>query len=216
MTILCILALILILTQKATSLNILVVGGSGRVGGSTVRWLDTLSKRQSIPSTLTVGGRRRDSFEKAIRNRILPNSVDFLSLDVDGDASLLRRKLENWKSQECLVVHTAGPFQGRRDPILLETCIDLGIPYVDVCDEWDLAEVSKEKLHQKAVEKSVCAVVSCGIWPGVSALMAKRGVDLLTCDNKDMEVESIDYSFFTAGTGSEYNSTLCLLNLSAV
>ncbi|KAL7461089.1 hypothetical protein ACHAXS_001527, partial [Conticribra weissflogii] len=32
--------------HAAHALNVLVVGGSGRVGGSTVRWIKTLSDRQ--------------------------------------------------------------------------------------------------------------------------------------------------------------------------
>ncbi|KAL7516979.1 hypothetical protein ACHAWX_001947 [Stephanocyclus meneghinianus] len=200
---------------KTHALNILVVGGSGRVGGSTVRWLETLSSRRTTPAnkssaatlSLTVGGRKRESFDAAIRNKVIPSSgVDFLSLDIDGDESILKQTLQRWQQRaresNCLVVHTAGPFQGRRSPVLLATCIDLGIPYVDVCDEWDLAELSKENLHSVATEKNVPAIISCGIWPGVSALMAARGVNVLTSRHKDLEISSIDYSFFTAGTGN--------------
>jgi len=43
----------------------------------------------------------------------------------------------------------------------------------------------------------VPAVVACGIWPGVSALMAAEAVDQL-----GGECESIDLSFHTAGTGN--------------
>jgi hypothetical protein len=208
-----VLSIISAINATTHALNILVVGGSGRVGGSTVRWLDTLSSRQSLRTKLTVGGRKLESFEAAIRNDVIPSKgVDFLSLDIDGDESILRQTLARWKEEagsspsnidsRCLVVHTAGPFQGRRSPVLLSSCIDLGIPYVDVCDEWELAEISKESLHAKAIENNVPAVISCGIWPGVSALMAAEGVDLLTAKDDSAEISSIDYSFFTAGTGN--------------
>ncbi|KAL3784495.1 hypothetical protein HJC23_013638 [Cyclotella cryptica] len=208
---------IIIHATTTHALNILVVGGSGRVGGSTVRWLETLSSRQNTlphsPSSastvsLTVGGRKIESFEAAQRNKVIPSkNVDFLSLDIDGDESILKQTLHRWKQRAnenpCLVIHTAGPFQGRRSPILLATCIDLGIPYVDVCDEWDLAKLSKETLHSIAMENHVPAILSCGIWPGVSALMAARGVEFFTLQqNQDWEISSIDYSFFTAGTGN--------------
>lgn len=203
------LCLLAIINSTKALKNVLVVGGSGRVGGSTVRWLQKLSDRKQSPISITVGGRRKESYNAAKQNKVIPsNGVDFLSMDIDGDDKLLQASLEQWKracdSEDCLVVHTAGPFQGRRDPTLLSSCLDLSIPYVDVCDEWELAEASKLDFDQKAKEAGVPAVVSCGIWPGVSALMAAEGVDQLKRSNTegDVEIESIDYSFFTAGTGN--------------
>lgn len=225
------------------ALNILVVGGSGRVDGSTVRWLRTLSERQQQHITISVGGRKHESYTDAIARNVLPSSlnVNFVQIDVDGDVSVLSETLRQWKEkakhedapnnnlQYCLVVNTAGPFQGRRSPTLLSSCIDLHIPYVDVCDEWELALSSKVKYHTKAVDAGIPCIVSCGIWPGVSALMAAEGVSQLankfaeatsattTTSNlledvikedcgggggNNMEIESIDYSFFTAGTGN--------------
>jgi len=190
------------------ALNVLVVGGSGRVGGSTVRWLKTLSDRKEQPISITVGGRRISAYEIAKKNKVIPeNGVDFLPMDIDGDTSILQQALQSWKSSctsdDCLVVHTAGPFQGRRDPTLLSSCIDLSIPYCDVCDEWELAEVSKVDLDERAKEKGISAVVSCGIWPGVSALMAAEGVQQLKeSSSEEVDIESIDYSFFTSGTGN--------------
>jgi len=187
------------------------VGGSGRVGGSTVRWLKTLSDRQQTPEnpiSITVGGRKKASYQSAIQNKVIPSdgSVDFLKMDIDGEESLLEQSLTQWKtdcaSDDCMVVHTAGPFQGRRSPTLLSKCLDLSIPYVDVCDEWELAEVSKD-LDQKAKDAGVPAIVSSGIWPGVSALMAAEGVEQLQSQSSDdVEISDIEYSFFTAGTGN--------------
>ena len=201
---------IALLNRRCIALNVLVVGGSGRVGGSTVRWLDTLSQREQNPISITVGGRRSESYQAAIKNKVLPSEgVDFVSLDIDGDESVLKDTLEQWKNSRsssddgCMVVHTGGPFQGRTSPVLLRSCIELAIPYADVCDEFDLAETSKEELHQKAIDAGVPAIVSCGIWPGVSALMAAEGVDQLKKRRDEkVEIESIDYSFFTAGTGN--------------
>jgi len=79
---------------------------------------------------------------------------------------------------------------------------------VDVCDEWELAETSKLDLDQKAKDAGIPAIVSCGIWPGVSALMAAQGVAQLkkesfpSSSEEDINIETIDYSFFTAGTGN--------------
>jgi hypothetical protein len=213
-------ALILILVYSIAllnccclALNVLVVGGSGRVGGSTVRWLKTLSDRDQYPISITVGGRRIESYQAALRNKVIPSEgVDFVSLDIDGDESVLKQTLEKWKKscspsdKDCMVVHTGGPFQGRTSPILLRSCLEMAVKYVDVCDEFDLAETSKVELHQRAQLAGVPAIVSCGIWPGVSALMAAEGVAQLKkkreSSNEKVEIESIDYSFFTAGTGN--------------
>ena len=204
----------LLLNDCCLALNVLVVGGSGRVGGSTVRWLKTLSDREQNPISITVGGRRSESYQAALRNKVIPSKgVDFVSLDIDGDESVLKQTLEQWKkscspsNEDCMVVHTGGPFQGRTSPVLLRSCIELAMPYADVCDEFDLAETSKVELDQMAKDAGVSAIVSCGIWPGVSALMAAEGVAQLkkkgeSLSEEKVEIESIDYSFFTAGTGN--------------
>jgi len=42
----------------AEAKRVLVVGGSGRVGGSTVRWIHELATLEGTPVALTIGGRR--------------------------------------------------------------------------------------------------------------------------------------------------------------
>ena len=47
------------------------------------------------------------------------------------------------------------------------------------------------------------AVVSSGIWPGVSALMLAEAVDRLKAEGgKDTQIDSAHMSFYTAGTGT--------------
>ena len=92
--------------------RVLVVGGSGRVGGSTVRWLRTLSSRENLPLTIAVGGRSRRSFERAVAAGVVPPGVEFVEVDVDGPPSALDAAVDGCN----LVVHTAGPFQGGNTP----------------------------------------------------------------------------------------------------
>jgi short subunit dehydrogenase-like uncharacterized protein len=94
-------------------------------------------------------------------------------------------------------VHTAGPFQGRSEPDLLRACIAAGVPYCDVCDDFALSRQAKT-LSGEAAAVGIPAVVSCGIWPGVSALMAARAVEQL---GGPEACERVELSFFTAGTG---------------
>ncbi|CAN0575179.1 unnamed protein product, partial [Ectocarpus sp. 12 AP-2014] len=150
------------------------VGGSGRVGGSTVRALRQLA---GPDLELLVGGRSQRNFVKSVeRWRTLPGAdegydysdVKFVELDL-GDAASLASALNGCD----LVVHTAGPFQRKTRPELPASCaaLKIGVPYVDVCDDARLATVAKT-LNDKAQEAGVSATISAGIWPGIDQLMA--------------------------------------------
>ena len=195
-----VLAVVAALPSCTYALNVLVAGGSGRVGGSTLRWLQKYSSRDpTLDLAVSVGCRTKESFDAAIRNGVVPSSgVDFVPMDLDGgDDEQLMNAIDGCG----LVVNTAGPFQGRRDPALLRCCIAKRIPYVDVCDEYELAVESK-KLVDKAKAAGVAAVISCGIWPGVSALMAAEAKAKLEAKCGEGACDTLDFSFFTAGTGN--------------
>ena len=64
--------------------NILVVGGSGRVGASTVRWLDKLGRRRGDTYKLVIGGRDETKFAESRRAGRLPNATSFANVDLDG------------------------------------------------------------------------------------------------------------------------------------
>lgn len=192
-------AVAVLLPSGTFALNVLVAGGSGRVGGSTLRWLQKYSSRDpALDLTVSVGCRTKESFDAAVRNGVVPRAgVDFVPMDLDcGNDEQLVKAIDGCG----LVVNTAGPFQGRRDPALLRCCIAKGIPYVDVCDEYELAVESK-KLMEDAKAAGVSAVVSCGIWPGVSALMAAEAKAKLEAQTGEA-CDTLDFSFFTAGTGN--------------
>ena len=179
--------LALVKCHALTPKRVLVVGGSGRVGASTVRWIDRLAKTEQLPVELAIGGRRRASFDAAAK-RLGAKGVDaikFVQLDLDDAASL-----ERAVAGRSLVVHTAGPFQQRTDPTLLKACIAAGVPYCDVCDELELSRAAKK------LTSDVPAVISCGIWPGASALLAARAAERL-----GKPLDDLEFSFFTSGTG---------------
>ena len=182
----------------ASVADVLVVGGSGRVGASTVRWLDKLSRRNGTPLTIAVGGRDAASFERtrarlAQQGMVGAGELSFAPIDLDGGAAALSAAVAG----ASLVVHTAGPFQGREEPSLLRAALGAGVPYCDVCDELLLTRNSKA-LSAEAAAAGVPCVVSCGIWPGVSALMAAEAVAKLGGPGS---CERLEFSFHTAGTG---------------
>ena len=119
------------------AIDVLVVGGSGRVGGSTLRWLERLSRGADAgasPLRLASGGRSISRFQAAQRRL---NQPDLAFVDVDLGSSVEQLSAAVRGAQ--LVVHTAGPFQGRSQPKLLKACIAVGVAYCDVCDEWPLS-----------------------------------------------------------------------------
>jgi len=198
-------------TTTVHALNILVVGGSGRVGGSTVRWLEEYGSRGILEDVqLAVGCRTQASFDKAKQKGVLPKSVQrFVALDLNVPENNNNNNNNNSKDDSIasaiqgfdLVVHTAGPFQGRTDPTLLRACVQQKIPYVDVCDEYELAVTSKKELMDLAQKAKVPAVVCGGIWPGMSALMAAEAKAKLEAQTGE-KCDTLDLSFFTAGTGN--------------
>jgi saccharopine dehydrogenase-like NADP-dependent oxidoreductase len=188
--------------------RILVVGGSGRVGGSVTTQLIQHG------SKVTVGGTVLDNFLSAQKRwlDLFPSNVqalkdvEFVELNREQSDSV-SRVLKNTPNGEPydLVIHTAGPFQGKVGTPngVLEASIDAAIPYIDVCDDYCTATSAKKRFGAAAGNKNVPCIVSTGCWPGVSSLMAKQLVAATLQSYpklKPMDL-SVDFSFFTAGSG---------------
>jgi NAD(P)-dependent dehydrogenase (short-subunit alcohol dehydrogenase family) len=179
--------------------NVLVVGGSGRVGGSVTTQL------LKHGAQVIVGGTRSASFTESKRrwSVVVPGldveSVQFRSLNREDTASIACVLDEN---RVDLVVHTAGPFQGKvkAQNGVLEACLNKNVPYIDVCDDYCTATAAKTKYSEQA---RVPCIVSTGCWPGVSSLMAKQLVSKVLQSNPTLTPAdlSVNFSFFTAGSG---------------
>lgn len=186
--------------------NVLVVGGSGRVGGSVVV---QLIKRGA---TVTVGGTSLDNFAKSkarwqelFRNDVLVDrigAIDFVHLNRESKESV---SAVLQKTPYDLVVHTAGPFQGKVSTPngVIDACISNEVPYVDVCDDYCTASAAKSRYMEKARDNKVPCIISTGCWPGVSSLMAKQLVRKVLTTNTSLKPQdlSVEFSFFTAGSG---------------
>jgi len=98
-----------------------------------------------------------------------------------------------------LTIHTAGPFQGLEENIVLKTCMKHGTKYLDVCDDINLARLSRSESYQELAKMSGgSAIISTGIWPGGSSLLAAEAI----CAVGGSEaVEDCTFTFFTAGSG---------------
>lgn len=97
-----------------------------------------------------------------------------------------------------LVIHTAGPFQQKTDNEVLRASLRQRVPYIDVCDATNLISLAKHELGDEAKRLDVPVIVSTGIWPGISALMAKR---VITSLGGGGQCSDLEMSFYTAGTG---------------
>ncbi|CAE7801719.1 unnamed protein product [Symbiodinium sp. CCMP2592] len=177
-------------------LRMSAVGGTGRVGGSTARWLRKLAEEEKLEDfELAVAGRSRENYAQFAQRwpgEECGAAPQFVEIDHTNRDSI--REVLNARDWD-LLVHTAGPFQGIQRPLLLEEALKSGTPYVDVCDDTELCKTAKE-LCPELEEAKVPAVVSAGIWPGVSALMVCEAVERLGGSAEDVEM-----CFYTAGTG---------------
>jgi saccharopine dehydrogenase-like NADP-dependent oxidoreductase len=187
--------------------HVLVVGGSGRVGGSVVT---QLVKRGC---KVTVGGTSDENFQTA-QNRwqsLFPEHASELAQNVDfcvlnrEEAAGVQTVLSGQSYEYDLVVHTAGPFQGKVTASngVLDAAVSLSIPYIDVCDDYCTASAAKTKFAAKAIETNTPCIISTGCWPGVSSLMAKQLVTKTLSQYPQLTPADLDckFSFFTAGSG---------------
>ncbi|OAY66925.1 hypothetical protein ACMD2_24015 [Ananas comosus] len=168
--------------------RVLVLGGTGRVGGSTAVALSKL-----LPDLrILVGGRNREK-GVALVSKLGENS-EFVEVNID-DASILEAALKDVD----LVVHAAGPFQCKEKCTILEAAISTKTAYVDVCDDTDYAWRAKG-FHKEAIAAGVPAITTAGIYPGVSNVMAAELVRAAKSENAG-EPERLRFFYYTAGSG---------------
>ena len=173
--------------------KVLVIGGTGRVGGSAVR---CIHERFGDEITLSVAGRSEKNWNDFLGRTKEPlTGVEFVALDISE-----KEDLNRIIPQYDLVIHTAGPFQGIKDPSVLETSLRHGKLYIDVCDDVALSSTARSKEYRElATKHGGAAVISTGIWPGGSSLFAQKIVDSVGGAEK---VDKVKFTFFTAGTGN--------------
>lgn len=157
------------MTQK-----VLIVGGQGRIGASVAA--DVLAH---TAAAVTVTGRQQQT---------PPSGCGFLALDLqDHD------RVSQVIAGHDLVIHCAGPF-GYRDTHLLDTCIAQGVNYLDVADNPRYVKAALQR-RPAAQATGVTAVVSTGVFPGISNSMVRQGIEQLE------SADAIHLSYVVAGSG---------------
>ncbi|MEB3272423.1 MAG: saccharopine dehydrogenase NADP-binding domain-containing protein [Prochlorothrix sp.] len=160
--------------------QILIIGGMGQIGRAIAG--DLLAHTNA---DLILTGRRLPSS----RDPLAANSrVRCLQLDVeDGD------RLAFLISSVNLVIHCAGPFD-YRDQRVLRTCIENQVSYLDVSDSPRFVQDAL-MLSDRAAAAGITAVVSTGVFPGISNSLVRWGIEALD------RAESVHLSYVVAGSG---------------
>ncbi len=159
--------------------KVLVIGGSGRIGRSAAN--DVL-KHTTAQVTITGRSPELSKNAKAQSNRT------YQSLELTDEAAV-----EKAITAHDLIIHCAGPFRSRNHHVL-STCIAQGKPYIDVADSPDYVNQAL-KYREQAQAAGVTAVISTGIFPGISGSMVRQGVEQLD------KAKSVHLSYLVAGSG---------------
>lgn len=183
--------------------NVVVIGGTGRVGASTAAAL-----ARAVPSaSIALASRDQSNFDATIARRPELRSATRRRVDIDVPQSLLQAL-----NGADLVIHAAGPFQRATSCAVLEAAIACGVPYLDVCDDTEYAQRGKAQ-HAKAAAAGIPAIITAGIYPGVSNVMAAHMISMARGEySSDFsytesplpgapQPRRVLYSYFTAGSG---------------
>ncbi|EEF48935.1 uncharacterized protein LOC8274331 [Ricinus communis] len=176
------------LPEKTRNSRVLVLGGTGRVGGSTAIALSKLCPDLRI----VIAGRNREK-GAALVDKLGKNS-DFAQVDINNVESL-----EAALSDVDVVVHAAGPFQQTEKCSVLEAAIATKTAYIDVCDDTSYALRAKS-FKDRALAANIPAITTAGIYPGVSNIMAAELVRAARMESKG-NPERLRFHYYTAGTG---------------
>ena len=161
------------MTQK-----VFILGGRGRVGSQIAA--DLL---RHTPAVITVAGRQPVNEEGSGEQRLRP-----VQLDLDD-----REGLEQAIAAHDLVIHCAGPFS-YRDERVLESCIRTQVNYLDIADHPPYVR-RLQTLTPDAEAAGVTAILSTGVFPGISNSMVRLGVEALD------QADEIHLSYGVAGSG---------------
>ncbi|XP_040384977.1 uncharacterized protein LOC121055788 [Oryza brachyantha] len=174
--------------RRSPGARVLVLGGTGRVGGSTATALSKLRPDLSI----LIAGRNREKGQSLASK--LGDQSEFVQVDI-RNTSMLEEALNDVD----LVVHAAGPFQRENECTVLQAAIATKTAYIDICDDTDYSWRAKG-FHEQAKACGVPAITTAGIYPGVSNVMAAELVHAARSEDAG-ELERLRFFYYTAGSG---------------
>ncbi|WP_204138146.1 saccharopine dehydrogenase family protein [Halomicronema sp. CCY15110] len=161
--------------------RVLILGGTGRIGSSIAQ---DLLAHTDVAVVLT--GRHRQRGQRATQK--LGSRTQFLPLDL-SEPDRLRAAI----AAADLTIHAAGPFH-QRDAQVLQLCLEQGVNYLDVSDYRGFTRQVLE-VNKAAQTAGVTAIVSTGVFPGISNSMARQGIEALD------QADAVQLSYVVAGSG---------------
>ncbi len=78
-----------------------------------------------------------------------------------------------------VAVNCVGPFY-KFAPRILETAIESGVDYVDICDDYDATQKLIDDFNGKAIDAGVTCIVGLGASPGITNVIASYASSQLT------------------------------------
>lgn len=161
--------------------QVLILGGTGRIGSQIAA--DLLAH---TAAHITLSGRKSAVGIKL--SQLLGARCRFVPIDLNDGIYLL-----DSIAQSDLVIHCAGPFH-YRNAIVLKTCIDLGVDYLDISDHPSFT-CKAIALRAKAEAAGITAIVNTGVFPGISNSMVQRDIEQLD------EAKKVHLSYVVGGSG---------------
>lgn len=140
--------------------RVVVIGGCGAVGSVSVK---TLAAHDAFDEVVIADINEEKG--RQLCSVIGARGVSFVPVDATVPASI-RKAIEGAD----VVLNCSGPFY-KFVKIVLETVIEAGIHYVDVCDDVDVTLEILE-MDERARQAGVSALIGMGSSPGVTNLLA--------------------------------------------
>jgi saccharopine dehydrogenase (NAD+, L-lysine-forming) len=165
--------------------KVIVLGGCGAVGSVAVK---TLAK-QDIISEVVIGDWNIEKAQKLAKE--LGSKVSAIKVNAE-DADSIKTAVRGCD----IVLNCIGPFYKTVKKIL-STVIELGIYYVDVCDDVDVT-IDILNMDAQAKKADIMAVIGMGSSPGISNLMGK-----FAAENLLDKTDSIDFFHAHGGEAIE-------------
>lgn len=145
-------------------MKVTVLGGAGDMGSQAV--ID-LARNEEI-SAVRIADFNLERAEALAES--LGKKVSAVFVDADAPLSLKDAIAESDAVLSCI-----GPFY-KYEVKCAQACLEAGIPYVSLCDDFDAAE-EIFRLHEQAVAKNVTLLTGCGWTPGLSNMLARKGIE---------------------------------------
>ncbi|KAG8511819.1 Saccharopine dehydrogenase-like oxidoreductase, partial [Galemys pyrenaicus] len=190
----------LVMATDKRPFHLVVFGASGFTGQFVTEEVarEQLDPGRSSRLPWAVAGRCREKLQRVLEKAAqklgrptLSSEVGIIICDISNPASL-----DEMAKQAAVVLNCVGPYRFYGEPVV-KACIENGTSCIDICGEPQFLELMYWKYHEKAAEKGVYIIGSCGF----DSIPADLGV-LYTKSKMNGTLTAVE-SFLTVHSGPE-------------